>query len=86
MELDVDFSKCMTWNVKVVYMFVYAEYETSENWLTQVTLWDKILEQDKVQAGKVELGRWIEADACKTRSGGRMVACKFSFWSAAWCR
>ncbi|KAK6031065.1 signal peptidase subunit [Ostertagia ostertagi] len=38
-----DFTKTFNWNVKQLFVYLVAEYETPENALNQVVLWDKIV-------------------------------------------
>ncbi|VDL70538.1 unnamed protein product [Nippostrongylus brasiliensis] len=38
-----DFSSTFNWNVKQLFMYLVAEYETPENVMNQVVLWDKIV-------------------------------------------
>ncbi|GMH41933.1 hypothetical protein BSKO_09852 [Bryopsis sp. KO-2023] len=41
--LDVDLGNAFTWNTKQLFVFLQAEYETPENHLNQVALWDQII-------------------------------------------
>ncbi|XKL64643.1 hypothetical protein PGB90_004729 [Kerria lacca] len=42
-DLRADLSPLFNWNVKQLFVYLYAEYETSSNSLNQVILWDKII-------------------------------------------
>lgn len=42
-DLQTDLSSLFNWNVKELFLYLTAEYETEENELNQVVLWDKIL-------------------------------------------
>ncbi|KAH7659952.1 Signal peptidase complex subunit 3 protein [Dioscorea alata] len=43
MNISADLQSMFTWNTKQVFVFVAAEYETPQNALNQVSLWDGIL-------------------------------------------
>ncbi|XP_078435605.1 signal peptidase subunit [Wolffia australiana] len=43
MNITADLQTVFTWNTKQVFVFVAAEYETPENSLNQVSLWDGII-------------------------------------------
>merc|ERR1711916_36885 len=43
-DLDVDFSPIWTWNTKQIFLYIYAEYETEDNKLNQVVVYDAIIE------------------------------------------
>jgi len=42
-DLQTDLSGIFNWNVKELFLYLMAEYETKDNELNQVVLWDKIL-------------------------------------------
>ncbi len=42
-DLNADLTGLFNWNVKQLFLFLTAEYETSSNKLNQVVLWDKII-------------------------------------------
>ncbi|KAK6745780.1 hypothetical protein RB195_012100 [Necator americanus] len=42
-SISGDFSKTFNWNVKQLFVYLVAEYETPENPMNQVVLWDKIV-------------------------------------------
>lgn len=42
-DLQTDLSGIFNWNVKELFLYLTAEYETKDNELNQVVLWDKIL-------------------------------------------
>lgn len=42
-NLDADFSKVFDWNVKQLFLYITAEYQTANNDLNQVVLWDHIM-------------------------------------------
>jgi len=42
-DLQADLNPLFNWNAKQLFVFLTAEYETSENKLNQVVLWDKII-------------------------------------------
>ncbi|KAL0904768.1 hypothetical protein M5K25_026918 [Dendrobium thyrsiflorum] len=43
LNISVDLQSMFTWNTKQVFVFVAAEYETPQNALNQVSLWDGII-------------------------------------------
>ncbi|KAF8399131.1 hypothetical protein HHK36_014996 [Tetracentron sinense] len=49
LNISMDVQSTFTWNTKQVFVFVAAEYQTAQNSLNQVSLWDHII-QDKDQA------------------------------------
>ncbi|KJE97466.1 hypothetical protein CAOG_07321 [Capsaspora owczarzaki ATCC 30864] len=44
-DLHADFSSVMNWSTHVVFIYLTAEYETQNNRVNQVVVWDKILQQ-----------------------------------------
>ncbi|XP_042434277.1 signal peptidase complex subunit 3B-like [Zingiber officinale] len=44
LNISADLSSLFTWNTKQVFVFVAAEYETPQNALNQVSLWDGIIQ------------------------------------------
>lgn len=42
-DLKADFTSLFNWNVKELFLYLTAEYKTTDNELNQVVLWDKIL-------------------------------------------
>jgi len=42
-NIDADLSPAFHWNLKQLFVFVVAEYESSTNPLNQVIIWDKII-------------------------------------------
>ncbi|CAJ0585719.1 unnamed protein product, partial [Mesorhabditis spiculigera] len=42
-SINVDLTPVFNWNVKQVFLYLVAEYSTSENPVNQVVLWDKIV-------------------------------------------
>jgi len=54
-DLSVDVEKSFNWNVKMIFLYLVAEYESEDNVLNQSVLWDKIVMRgDKV---KIDLNR-----------------------------
>ncbi|XP_024931287.1 signal peptidase complex subunit 3B isoform X1 [Ziziphus jujuba] len=47
LNISADFQSMLTWNTKAVFVFLAAEYETPQNALNQVSLWDDILPSKK---------------------------------------
>jgi signal peptidase complex subunit 3 len=45
-DLHADFRPAFHWNLKQIFVFVVAEFETKKNVLNQVTVWDKIIESE----------------------------------------
>ncbi|XP_031496192.1 signal peptidase complex subunit 3B-like [Nymphaea colorata] len=43
LSISADLQSLFTWNTKQVFVFVAAEYETPQNSLNQVSLWDGII-------------------------------------------
>lgn len=46
-DLRADFRPAFHWNLKQLFVFVLAEYESQSNPLNQVILWDKIVEREE---------------------------------------
>lgn len=44
-DLQADLTPLFNWNVKQLFLYLTAEYETSANRLNQVVLWDKIIQR-----------------------------------------
>ena len=44
-DLHADLSPLFNWNVKQLFLYLSAEYETPKNKVNQVVLWDKIIER-----------------------------------------
>lgn len=44
LNISADLQSLFTWNTKQVFVFVAAEYETPQNALNQVSLWDRIIQ------------------------------------------
>ncbi|XP_066968270.1 signal peptidase complex subunit 3 [Macrobrachium rosenbergii] len=42
-DLSTDLSKLFNWNTKELFLYLTAEYETQNNKINQVVLWDKII-------------------------------------------
>ncbi|EDV92726.1 signal peptidase complex subunit 3 [Drosophila grimshawi] len=42
-DLETNLTDVFNWNVKQLFLFLTAEYETTSNQLNQVVLWDKII-------------------------------------------
>ena len=55
LQIDADLRSVFNWNVKQLFVYVTAEYETEANVLNQVVVWDTIV-NDVSQA-------WIRSDA-----------------------
>eukprot|EP00878_Enallax_costatus_P005809 GHUV01006094.1.p1 GENE.GHUV01006094.1~~GHUV01006094.1.p1 ORF type:complete len:170 (+),score=10.67 GHUV01006094.1:465-974(+) len=45
MRLNADLRSAFSWNTKQLFVFVQAEYQTPENKVNQVVLWDRIIER-----------------------------------------
>ena len=43
-DLDVDFKPAFHWNIKQLFVYVVASYESNKNPVNNVVLWDKIIE------------------------------------------
>lgn len=52
-NLDADFEDCFDWNVKQLFIYLTANYETADNKLNQIVLWDYILHRG--DGGKLSL-------------------------------
>jgi len=46
-DLSADLQGLFNWNVKQLFVYMTAEYETASNKLNQVVLWDKIISRGK---------------------------------------
>ncbi|XP_072024564.1 signal peptidase complex subunit 3-like [Amphiura filiformis] len=44
-DLNVDLNPLFNWNTKQLFLYLTAEYETRNNKLNQVVLWDKIIKR-----------------------------------------
>ena len=45
LQLDADLRSVFNWNVKQLFVYVTAEYETEANVLNQVVVWDQIISE-----------------------------------------
>lgn len=45
-DLDADFSKTFDWNTKEIFLYLTAHYETKQNKVNQIVLWDYIMLRD----------------------------------------
>ena len=43
MQIDADLRSVFNWNVKQLFVYITAEYETEANVLNQVVVWDTIV-------------------------------------------
>ena len=46
-DLNADLRPAFHWNLKQLFVYVVAEYETSANPLNQVIIWDRIVKSQK---------------------------------------
>ncbi|GIL44834.1 hypothetical protein Vafri_2302 [Volvox africanus] len=53
-DLDADLRSIFTWNTKQLFVYVQAEYETPENKVNQVVLWDYIIQQQEKAVIKLD--------------------------------
>ena len=44
LAIDADLTSLFNWNVKMLFVFITAEYETEPNVLNQVVMWDHIVQ------------------------------------------
>ena len=44
-DLQADLTPLFNWNVKQLFLYLTAEYETRNNVVNQVVLWDKIIQR-----------------------------------------
>lgn len=44
-DLKADLQPLFNWNVKQLFLYLTAEYETTNNKLNQVVIWDKIIQR-----------------------------------------
>lgn len=59
-DLDADLRSVFSWNTLQLFVFLQAEYETPENKINHIVLWDSII-QSKVQPlgpGGLGGGQW----------------------------
>ena len=42
-DLTADLRTVFNWNVKILFLFLTAEYESTTNAINQVVIWDKII-------------------------------------------
>lgn len=45
MALKADLTSCFSWNTRLLFFYVQAEFETPRNKRSQVILWDKVVER-----------------------------------------
>ena len=53
-DLNADLRPAFHWNLKQLFVYVVAEYETSANPLNQVIIWDKIVKSQKEASLKLQ--------------------------------
>ena len=46
LAIDADLRSVFNWNVKQLFVYVTAEYETEDNVLNQVVVWDSIISEE----------------------------------------
>jgi len=46
-DLNHDFSSEFHWNMNQLFVYLVASYETSSNWRNEVTLWDRIVQNEE---------------------------------------
>ncbi|CAI5446312.1 unnamed protein product [Caenorhabditis angaria] len=46
-SISADFSKLFNWNVKQLFVYLVAEYQSKNNAINQVVLWDRIVERSE---------------------------------------
>uniref|UniRef100_A0A6B2LLZ5 Signal peptidase complex subunit 3 n=1 Tax=Arcella intermedia TaxID=1963864 RepID=A0A6B2LLZ5_9EUKA len=46
-DLDIDLTPVWTWNTKVLFVYLTAEYTTESNVVNQVVFWDRIITKKK---------------------------------------
>ena len=72
-DVNADLRSVFTWNTKQLFVYVQAEYETQENRINEVVLWDSIVQQ-KASGGRVgERTRGRGAPACRAVAGAAAV-------------
>jgi len=54
-DMTADVSGLFTWNTKLIFLYVTAEYKTELNVLNQIVIWDYIIED--VEHAKLTVGR-----------------------------
>jgi len=54
-DMSADVRSLFTWNTKLVFLYVTAEYKTELNALNQVVIWDYIIED--VEHAQLTVGR-----------------------------
>mmetsp|Transcript_8334 Transcript_8334/g.16471 ORF Transcript_8334/g.16471 Transcript_8334/m.16471 type:complete len:177 (-) Transcript_8334:4506-5036(-) len=56
-DLEADLNKVFNWNVKLLFVWIEADYETSDRGRNQVIVWDKIIWRDQFDSdnGKLSL-------------------------------
>jgi signal peptidase complex subunit 3 len=52
-DITADMRPTFHWNVKQIFVYVVAEYETSSKKLNQIVLWDKIIEAIDPESKKI---------------------------------
>ena len=50
-DLDADLRSIFSWNTKQLFVYLQAEYETPENKVNEIALWDSIIQQKVPAAG-----------------------------------
>lgn len=53
-DIDADLRDVFNWNVKQIYVYIEAEYETAKEHYNRAVVWDKIIEDKDSAYIKVE--------------------------------
>jgi len=53
-DLSADLEPLFNWNVKQLFLYLTAEYETKSNKINQVVLWDKIIKRGEKALIKIK--------------------------------
>ena len=56
-DLQADLAPLFNWNVKQLFLYLTAEYETQANAVNQVVLWDKIIQRGENAVLDYRLGK-----------------------------
>lgn len=80
LNISADLSSVFSWNTKQLFVFVAAEYATSENSWNQISLWDKIItSKEDARFQHFSYNKYAVVD-----QGNNLRGCKFNltmYWN-----
>jgi hypothetical protein len=57
-DLETDVNPLFNWNVKLLFLHLSAEYQTKDNVVNQVVIWDTIIERTELEKSPKELEQY----------------------------